>query len=44
MGASYANGQGVTQNLMKAKQYFKKACELKNQDACDNYAKLNSHQ
>ena len=34
-------GQGAKQNLSIAKQYYGKACDLGNQQGCDNYKMLN---
>ena len=41
LGVSYKNGQGVKQNLKKAKDYYGKACDLGIQQGCDMYKKLN---
>ncbi|GAA7859064.1 hypothetical protein HpMS19_01160 [Helicobacter pylori] len=32
----YQNGQGVEKDLIKASQYFSKACELNNGWGCNN--------
>ena len=41
LGVSYKKGQGVKQNLKKAKDYYGKACDLGIQQGCDMYKKLN---
>ena len=38
----YQYGKGVRQNKTEALSYYGKACDLKDQDACDAYAKLNT--
>ena len=40
LGAAYANGLGVSQDMQKAKDYFKKACDLNYKEGCDNYKRL----
>ncbi|HAR80453.1 MAG TPA: Sel1 repeat protein [Succinivibrionaceae bacterium] len=37
----YYNGWGTRQNYSTAKEYYGKACDLGNQEGCDNYARLN---
>ena len=41
LGIAYNNGIGVRQNRTTAKEYYGKACDLGNQEGCDNYRKLN---
>ena len=41
LGISFEYGQGVRQNRTTAKEYYGKACDLGNQEGCDNYRKLN---
>jgi len=41
LGSMYENGYGVKQNFTIAKKYFGKACDLKFQLGCKNYAILN---
>jgi TPR repeat protein len=36
----YTNGEGVRQNKSKALELFGKACDLKNELGCNNYANL----
>lgn len=42
IGYLYANGLRVKQNLSTAKQFFGKACDLGNQQGCEEYKQLNS--
>lgn len=37
----YAKGEGVRQNLSKAKEYFGQACDNGAQQGCDVYRRLN---
>ena len=41
LGVSYKKGQGVKQNLKRAKDYYGKACDLGLQQGCDAYKNLN---
>ena len=41
LGFLYYNGQGVKQDFKKAKEWFGKACDNRDQESCDNYKKLN---
>ena len=41
VGDFYANGTGYIKNYSKAKEYYGKACDLKNNDGCTNYAAIN---
>lgn len=41
LGISYLQGLGVKQNISKAKELYGKACDMKYQEGCDAYAKLN---
>lgn len=40
LGVMYDNGEGVRQNSKKALEQFGKACDMKEQQGCENYAKL----
>jgi TPR repeat protein len=40
LGRLYERAQGVKQNINTALEYYGKACDLKEQDACDDYARL----
>ena len=41
LGIMYENGQGVKQDYKKAKEWFGKACDNRDQESCDYYKKLN---
>ena len=41
LGCMYHNGKGVRQNSLQARNYYGMACDMKNQDACDAYSRLN---
>ena len=41
LGVMYENGRGIKQDKHKAKALFGKACDLKNELGCKNYARLN---
>ncbi len=41
LGLLYYNGEGVKQDYQTANEFYTKACDLGNQDGCDNYKKLN---
>ena len=41
VGAAYMGGIGVKQNFATAKKWFGKACDSKEQEACDMYKLLN---
>lgn len=36
----YFNGYGVKQNSQKSLEFFGKACDMKFENGCKNYAKL----
>ena len=38
----YAKGEGVIENLKKAKELFNKSCNFGSQEGCNNYLILNS--
>ena len=40
LGLAYQYGHGMKQNMNKANELYGKACNLKSQSGCDNYAKL----
>ena len=40
LGVSYANGQGVRQNYVKAKEFLGKACDMGLKIGCRNYSRL----
>ncbi len=40
LGSMYLNGDGVRQDKSKALQLFGKACDMKDEDGCKNYAIL----
>lgn len=40
LGVAYANGEGIRRDLDKALGLFGKACDLKSELECQNYAKL----
>ena len=40
IGILYESGHGVKQNHLKAKQYYKKSCESKLGDGCQNLAQI----
>ena len=40
LGSMYLNGDGVRQDKSKALQLFGKACDMKNEGSCKNYAIL----
>lgn len=40
LGWMYNQGKGVKQGNSEAVEFYKKACDLKSQTGCDNYAKL----
>lgn len=40
LGIMYENGEGVRQNSKKALELFGKACDMKEQRGCENYARL----
>lgn len=42
MGALYAAGLGVRQNIQVAKEYFGKGCDFGSQEGCDRYRKMNT--
>jgi TPR repeat protein len=39
LGLLYVEGDGVAKDLTRARSYFKRACDKKYQQACDNLAK-----
>lgn len=41
LGLIYGYGEGVKQDSQKTKEYFSKACDLGNQDACKGHKSLN---
>jgi FOG: TPR repeat, SEL1 subfamily len=41
LGVLYYNGQGVSQDFHKAKEWFRQACDNGNQKGCDRYKELN---
>lgn len=41
VGLLYEKGEGVSQSLVKAKEWFGKACDNGYQKGCDSYRKLN---
>lgn len=41
LGTAYTNGTNTEQNLTKAKEFFGKACDLRNSKGCDSYKVLN---
>lgn len=41
LGTAYTNGTNVEQNLTKAKEFFGKACDLRDLKGCDSYKILN---
>ena len=41
LGMMYENGEGVKQDYKKAKEWFGKACDNRDQESCDYYKKLN---
>lgn len=41
LGVMYANGRGVRQNKITAKEWYGKACDNGNQKGCDAYRELN---
>lgn len=43
VGKMYLKGLGTLASLSNARTYFAKACEMKNQDGCTEYAKLNRY-
>lgn len=42
LGLIYDNGQGVKKDKYRAKQFYGKACMLKDKLSCKNYEELNS--
>jgi len=36
----YENGDGVKQSDTDALNYYGKACDLKDEDGCENYARM----
>lgn len=42
LASMYANGDGVAENRIKAKEWFSKSCENGEQDACEQYEILES--
>lgn len=40
LGLMYHNGEGTRQNSKKALDLFGKSCDMKEQQGCENYAKL----
>jgi len=40
LGIAYQAGLGVRQNNAEALKYFGKACDLKDEEGCEKYAKL----
>ncbi|HEC1790515.1 TPA: sel1 repeat family protein [Campylobacter lari] len=40
LGVMYVNGKGVRKDTSKALEYFGKACDLKSDEGCQNYARL----
>jgi TPR repeat protein len=40
LGLLYENAQGVKRDFKKAKEYFAKACDLKEQIGCNNYKRV----
>ena len=41
LGRQLENGEGVRQDLSRAKEMYGRACDMGDQNGCDNYARLN---